>query len=56
MYITKAVVKRGSGYVRTVPVVKRSVAECVPDRASVHARNATFEAVSAPDSTAPLRC
>ena len=28
--------------------VKRSFAESVPDRASVHARNAAFEAVSAP--------
>ena len=27
--------------------VKRSVAESVPDRASVHTRNTTFEAVSA---------
>ena len=30
-------------------VVKRSVAERVPDRASVHTRNAAFEAVSAPE-------
>ena len=29
--------------------VKRSVAERVPDRASVHTRNAAFEAVSAPE-------
>ena len=29
-------------------IVKRSVAESVPDRASVHTRNAAFEAVSAP--------
>ena len=29
--------------------VKRSVAESVPDRASVHTRNAAFEAVSAPE-------
>ena len=32
-------------------IVKRSVTESVPDRASVHTRNAGFEAVSA-----PLRC
>ena len=30
-------------------IVKRSVAESVPDRASVHIRNAAFEAVSAPE-------
>ena len=30
-------------------IVKRSVAESVRDRASVHNRNATFEAVSAPE-------
>ena len=30
-------------------IVKRSVAERVPDRASVHTRNAAFEAVSAPE-------
>ena len=30
-------------------MVKRSVAESVPDRASVHTRNAAFEAVSAPE-------
>ena len=30
-------------------IVKRSVAESVPDRASVHTKNATFEAVSAPE-------
>ena len=30
-------------------IVKRSVAESVPDRASVHTRNASFEAVSAPE-------
>ena len=30
-------------------IVKRSVAESVPDRASVHTRNAGFEAVSAPE-------
>ena len=37
-------------------IVKRSVAESVPDRASVHTRNATFEAVSAPEQycSAPL--
>ena len=29
-------------------VVKRSVTESVPDRASVHTRNAAFEAFSAP--------
>ena len=36
--------------------VKRSVAESVPDRASVHTRNATFEAVSSPEQyySAPL--
>ena len=38
-------------------IVKRSVAESVPDRASVHTRNAAFEAVSAPEQycSAPLR-
>ena len=30
-------------------IVKQSVAESVPDRASVHTRNAAFEAVSAPE-------
>ena len=30
-------------------IVKRSVAESVPDRAFVHTRNAAFEAVSAPE-------
>ena len=37
-------------------IVKRSVAESVPDRASVHNRNAAFEAVSAPERycSAPL--
>ena len=37
-------------------IVKRSVAESVPDRASVHTRNATFEAVSLPKQccSAPL--
>ena len=37
-------------------IVKRSVAESVPDRASVHTRNAAFEAVSAPKQycSAPL--
>ena len=30
-------------------IVKRSVAESVPDRASAHTRNAGFEAVSAPE-------
>ena len=30
-------------------IVKRSVAESVPDRASVHTRNAVLEAVSAPE-------
>ena len=44
------------GYVHNVPVVKRSVAESVPDRASVHTGNAAFEAVSAPEQycSAPL--
>ena len=37
------------GYVHTVPIVKPSVAESVPDRASVHTRNAAFEVVSAPE-------
>ena len=37
-------------------IVKRSVAENVPDRASVHTRNAAFKAVSAPEQyrSAPL--
>ena len=37
-------------------IVKRSVAESVPDRASVHIKNAAFEAVSAQDQycSAPL--
>ena len=35
-------------------IVKRSVAESVLDRASVHTRNAAFEAISVRDSTAPL--
>ena len=37
-------------------IVKRSVAESVPDRASVHIRNAACEAVSAPEQycSAPL--
>ena len=40
-------------------IVKRRVAESVPDRASVHIRNAVFEPVSAPEqykqySSAPL--
>ena len=37
-------------------IVKRSVAESVPDKASVHTRNASFEAVSAPEQhcSAPL--
>ena len=37
-------------------VVKRSVVESVPDRASVHTRNAAFEAFSAPEQycSAPL--
>ena len=30
-------------------ILKQSVAESVPDRASVHTRNAAFEAVSAPE-------
>ena len=39
-------------------IVKRSIAESVPDRASVHTRIAAFEAVSAPEQycSAPLRC
>ena len=39
-------------------MVKRSVAESVPDRASVHTGNTAFEAVSAPEQccSAPLRC
>ena len=37
-------------------IVKRSVAESVPDRASVHTRNAAFEAVPAEEQycSAPL--
>ena len=35
-------------------IVKRSVTESVPDRASVHTRNATFEAVSAPEQYCSL--
>ena len=37
-------------------IVKRSVAENVPDRASVHTRNAAFEVFSAPEQycSAPL--
>ena len=37
-------------------IVKRSVGGSVPDRASVHTRNAVFEAVSAPEQycSAPL--
>ena len=37
-------------------VVKRSIAESVLDRASVHTRNAAFETVSAPEQycSAPL--
>ena len=37
-------------------IVKRSVAESVPDGASVHYRNAAFEAISAPEQycSAPL--
>ena len=37
-------------------IVKWSVAESVPDRASVHTRDAAFEAVSAPEQycSAPL--
>ena len=36
--------------------MKQSVAESVPDRASVHTENAAFEAVSAPEQycSAPL--
>ena len=38
------------------PIVKRSVAESVPDRASVYTWNAAFEAFSAPEQycSAPL--
>ena len=37
-------------------IAKWSVAESVPDRASVHTRNAAFEAISAPEMyrSAPL--
>ena len=44
------------GYVNTVPIMKRSVAESVQDRASFHTGNAAFEAVSAPEQncSAPL--
>ena len=37
-------------------IVERSDAESVPDRASVHTKNAAFEAVSAPEqySSPPL--
>ena len=37
-------------------IVKQSITESVPDRASVHTRNAVFEAVSAPEHccSAPL--
>ena len=37
-------------------IVKRSIVESVADRASVHTRNAAFEAVSAPEQycSAPL--
>ena len=37
-------------------IVKRGVAESVPDRASVHTRTAAFKAVSAPEQycSAPL--
>ena len=37
-------------------IVKRSVAESVPDKASVHTRTAAFETVSAPEQycSAPL--
>ena len=37
-------------------IAKRSVAESVPDRASIHTRSAAFEAVSAPEQIcfAPL--
>ena len=31
------------------PIVKRSVAETVSDKASVHTRNGTFGTISAPD-------
>ena len=45
-----------SGYVHTVPVVKRGVTESVPHRTSVHTRNAAFEAVFVPEQycSAPL--
>ena len=49
-------VKAALGYVTLCRIVKRSVAESVPDRASVQTRNAVFEAVSAPEQycSAPL--
>ena len=40
--------------VHTVPVIKRSVAERVPDMVSVHTRNTTFEEVSAPEQNCML--
>ena len=36
-------------------IVKRSVAESVPDRASIYTRNAAFEAVSAPEQYCSAR-
>ena len=36
-------------YVHTVQIVKWSIAESVPDRASVHTRNDAFKAVPAPE-------
>ena len=35
-------------------IVKRSVAESAPDRASAHTRNAAFEAVCAPEQNCPI--
>ena len=45
-----------SGYVHTVPDSETELTESAPDRASVHTRNAVFEAVSAPEQycSAPL--
>ena len=44
------------GYVHTVPASETERRRSVPDRASVHTRNAAFEAVSAPEQycSAPL--
>ena len=54
--ITNCFFANYKGYAHTVPVVKRSVAESVLARASVHTRNAAFEAVSALEQnfSAPL--